>query len=195
MYPEDAPKSTLFSRKRPLPVTPPLSTRRATAETLKSTSVRCVDLASFKLFLKISPLIPCLSDSVSMEQEDVAPGKKLETPSVFFFVFMQRLRCSYLYERIKKQKKVHAIGVEDDHTYADSTQFSDVVKMGSSSSIHESSPTQTASERMVHLLQKPKEERVNSDEEVFLGDTIETKKRSLLSTPSTSDIPIVFVFF
>src|SRR6267378_5604647 len=85
MYPEDAPKSTLFSRKRPLPVTPPLSTRRATAETLKSTSVRCVDLASFKLFLKISPLTPCLSDSVSMEQEDVAPGKKLETPSVFFF--------------------------------------------------------------------------------------------------------------
>lgn len=44
MYPEDGLKSALFSRKRPFPVTPPLSTRRATAETL-STSIGCVNLS------------------------------------------------------------------------------------------------------------------------------------------------------
>lgn len=97
--------------------------------------------------------------------------------------------------------------MEDDHTYAlaldaalrkkldfheDSAQLSDVVKMGSSSSA-QAIPNQTAAERMVLLLQKPKDERLDSDEEVFPADTIETKRRTSLSTPSMSDIPAAFV--
>lgn len=101
--------------------------------------------------------------------------------------------------------------MEDDHAYAkaldvalrnrmdfhdESTPLSDLLKAGSSSSVQTQPaiPNQTASERMVHLLQKPKDERLDSDEEVFPGDTIETRPRpSLSTTPQATELPIAFV--
>jgi hypothetical protein len=79
-----------------------------------------------------------------------------------------------------------------------STPLSDVLKTGSSSSVQTQSmiPNQTASERMVQLLQKPKHERLDSDEEVFPGDAIESKPRTSLSTtPQAPELPIAFVIF
>jgi hypothetical protein len=83
MYPEDVSNSALFSHKRPLPITPPLSTRRATAEILGSASVRCVTFASFLYILHLTAFC---SGSIPMEQEDVAQAKELEIPFVFFIL-------------------------------------------------------------------------------------------------------------
>jgi hypothetical protein len=87
-------------------------------------------------------------------------------------------------QRSKKQKKIHAVNVEDDHTFALPLD-------------------ESASDRMVHLLKKPQVERQDSEVDVFCGDTIDIKTQSSLdtktqsssSTPSTSEIPIAFVIF
>jgi len=81
--------------------------------------------------------------------------------------------------------------------HEESMPISDIVKTGSSSISPSDAtvPKQTASEQMVLLVKKPKEERVDSDEEVFPSDNINTREQITAGTSDTSDIPIACVYY
>jgi hypothetical protein len=106
-------------------------------------------------------------------------------------------------------KKIHVVsdGVEDgDYAIAlkmaldkkmdfleDSVQVQDVFNVASSSTVQtrDTGPEDTSAESMVHLLQKPKQAAVDSDEEVFPGEVNPTP--SPASNPLAPQIPIACV--
>ncbi|KIM40844.1 hypothetical protein M413DRAFT_27974 [Hebeloma cylindrosporum] len=212
MYPEEAPKSSLFTRKRPLPTTPPLSTRRATAEKLRSASVSGsvqddIVRGDGSSSMGLEDVVHD-DGSACVEGETVVTTNPLETPT-------------------KKQKKVHVVGGEvDSETYAlalnaalqkkidfheNNAQISDILDAetpalaqadgtanvpateqkvyllkptkGPLPRPHET-PSETPSEETASPSQKAEHNSVDSDDEVFPGDA-----SSFKAVPMTSDIP------